>query len=224
MVLATEAAARCLTAAIPVENPYCSYKPPPRGDISKAAERFSFKVAEHYTQTLGRKSGKVVAKWARDWRVPSPTTQVHAVAWIVAAYHSRQHRRHPKASPESLPRLSSRRLPVVAAHHYYRCFGSKLGLIEKNGCVQYGRYTFMEICCGRALGARRSSTTKTGPRALGGRAADPWRASGPSGPAPAGTSLTGIPKRSLPSPRTCSQALGHARSACSWWVGVRLAA
>ena len=154
MVLATEAAARCLTAAIPVENPYCSYKPPPRGDISKAAERFSFKVAEHYTQTLGRKSGKVVAKWARDWRVPSPTTQVHAVAWIVAAYHSRQHRRHPKASPESLPRLSSRRLPVVAAHHYYRCFGSKLGLIEKNGCVQYGRYTFMEICCGRALGAR----------------------------------------------------------------------
>ena len=30
------------------------------------AERFSFKVAQNSTRTLGRKSGKVVVKWARD--------------------------------------------------------------------------------------------------------------------------------------------------------------
>ena len=30
------------------------------------AERFSFKVAQNSIQILGRKSGKVVVKWARD--------------------------------------------------------------------------------------------------------------------------------------------------------------
>ena len=37
-------------------------------------------VAYNSRQILGRrKSGKVVAKWARDWRVPSPTTRQQCV-------------------------------------------------------------------------------------------------------------------------------------------------
>ena len=66
----------------------------------------------------------------------------------------------------------------------------------------------MEICCGRALGARQSSKTKTGSTALGRLAADPGRASGPLGPAPAGTFLTGSQKGAYRAPGPASKPWG----------------
>ena len=38
----------------------------PQADGATPAERYSFKVAQNSAQILGRKSGKVAAKWARD--------------------------------------------------------------------------------------------------------------------------------------------------------------